>query len=86
MKIYLKTDDGHHFFIPVLIPYRCMGLFGCKCIKKLTKKYAGNDVSNYMDSVDMKEFSKAMAILSKYKGLELVDVKDKDGTHVRIVV
>lgn len=46
------------------------------------KKY--NDIIKYIDIIDYKMLITAMNELKRYKGLNLVEVQDKDGTYVLI--
>lgn len=47
------------------------------------KKYVKNEE---LENIDFKQLSKALDELKDYKGLKLVEVKEKDGDEVTIVI
>jgi len=50
------------------------------------RKYVPEEQRIYFDSIDFKELRNGMDVLKRYKGLNLIDIKSKDGTEVRITV
>ena len=86
LKIYLKNENGSRFFIPAPIWLVKAGLgmggFGVR----IARKHVSEEQLSYFENIDFGELRKALDILKKYKGLELVDVRAKDGTEVRIIV
>ncbi len=47
-------------------------------------KYTPKEQRKYVEAIDFKELSKAINILSQYKGLEIVNIESKDGSKVNI--
>lgn len=86
MKIYLRIENGRRFFIPAPIwlvkAALGMGGFGLR----IAKKHVPGDQLVYFENIDFIEMKKAVNILKKYKGLNMVDVKTRDGTEVKIVI
>lgn len=86
LRVYLKIENGRSFFIPAPIWLVKAGLgmggFGVR----IARKHVPEEQLIYFDNVDFRELKKALDILKRYKGLELVDVRAKDGTEVRIIV
>lgn len=86
MKIYLKIENGRRYFIPapIWLVKAALGMSGFGM--QIAKKHGTEEQLMYMQNIDFRELKKAVDILKKYKGLNLVDVKTKDGTEVRIIV
>lgn len=84
MKIYIKTDDGKKFSIPLPMWMIKMGL-SIPTIK-IAAKYLKEEDKKYIEQIDFKALSQNIGELKKYKGLKIVDVKSKDGTEVTITV
>ncbi len=86
LKIYLKIENGRKYFIPAPIwlvkAGLSMGGFGVR----IAKKYIPEDQISYVESIDFGELKKAVDVLKKYKGLNMVDVKAKNGTEVKIII
>lgn len=83
MRVYVKTD-GKRFFIPVPLGIVKLGLMFVKT--PFIVKHIPEKSRKYMDMIDFNELSKCINVLKKYKGLRLVEVKDKDGTEVTITI
>ena len=86
MKIYLKLENGRNYFIPAPIwlvkAALSMGGFGVR----IAKKHIPEDQIFYVENIDFRELKKAVDLLKKYRGLNMVDVKAKDGTEVKIII
>ncbi|HML38707.1 MAG TPA: hypothetical protein PKA19_15010 [Bacillota bacterium] len=86
MKIYLRLENGKRFFIPAPIwlvkAAVGMGGFGLR----IARKYAPQEQMVYFENIDFAEMKRAVNILKKHKGLNMVDVKTRDGTEVKIVI
>lgn len=84
--IYIKQNNGWHFKIPAPIwlvkAGLSMGGFGVR----IAVKYIPDEQRPYIENIDFNELRKGMDVLKSYKGLNLVDVKAKDGTEVKIVI
>ncbi|MEL7656728.1 MAG: hypothetical protein AAGU75_12560 [Bacillota bacterium] len=52
----------------------------------IARRHIPDDHKPYFDSIDFKELKKGMDVLKHYKGLNMVDIKAKDGTEVKIVI
>jgi hypothetical protein len=84
MRIYIKTDDGKKFKIPLPMWMIRLGLSNTT-IKLATKKLKPED-KKHIEQINFNELSKNIGELKKYKGLKIVDVKSKDGTEVTITI
>jgi len=86
LRIYLRIENGRRYFIPapmwVVKAALGMGDFGMR----IAQRHMPEDQRIYVENIDFRELKKAMSLLKNYKGLNLVDVKTKDGTEVRIIV
>lgn len=84
MKIYLKLENGKRFFIPapMWLVKAGLGDFGVR----IAKRHIPEDQISYVENIDFRELRKAMDVLKEYRGLNMIDVKAKDGTEVRIVI
>ena len=83
MRIYVKSGK-----IAFIIPLPNVFLkFGVSFIKTpFIQKYIPEKDKKYIDIIDFKEFSNCIDILKEYKGLKIVDVQSKDGSHVTITL
>lgn len=86
MKIYFKTENGRRYFIPAPIWLIKAGLSTGGFGVRIAKKHIPEDQISYIENIDFGELKKAVDVLKKYKGLNMVDVKTKDGTEVRIII
>lgn len=59
-----------------------MGGFGVR----IARKRIPEEHMSYIENIDFRELKKAVDVLKRYKGLNLVDIKVKDGTEVKIIV
>jgi hypothetical protein len=84
MKIYIKTNDGKKFRIPLPLWMISLGLSNTT-IKIATKNLKPED-KKYLEQIDFGALSQNIGELKQYKGLKIVDVKSKDGTEVTITV
>lgn len=86
MKIYLRIENGRRFFIPapIWLVKAVLGMSGFGL--RIAKKHVPGDQMAYFENIDFTEMKKAVNILKKYKGLNMVDVKTRDGTEVKIVI
>lgn len=86
MRIYLRIENGRRYFIPaplwVVKAALGMGGFGMR----MALRNMPEDQRIYMENIDFHALKKAVNVLKTYKGLNLIDVKTKDGTEVRIIV
>lgn len=79
-------ENGRRYVIPAPIwlvkAGLGMGSFGVR----LAQKHIPEDQMVYLENIDFRELRKAVDILKAYKGLQMVDIRAKDGTEVRIIV
>ena len=82
MKIYLKLETGRRFFFiaPIWLVKAGLG-FGTVLIRHLPEQQRP-----YVENIDFRALRKSFDVLKNYKGLELVNVRAKDGTEVKIVI
>lgn len=83
MRVYVKADKMA-FIIP--IP-NVLLKFGVSFIgSPFIQKYIPEKDKKYIDIINFKELSNCIDILKEYKGLKIVDVHSKDGSHVTITL
>ena len=81
MKIYIKEKDQRGYTIPV--PLGLAQFFLNRMAGRVMKKYVKDED---LQNIDFKQLSKALDELKGYKGLKLVEVKEKDGDEVTIII
>ena len=84
MRIYIKTDDGKKFSIPIPMWIISLGLSNATI--KIATKNLKPEHKKHIEQIDFSVLSQNIGELKKYKGLKIVDVKSKDGTEVTITV
>jgi hypothetical protein len=82
--IYIKTDEGKKFKIPLPMWMIRLGL--SNAIIKIATKYLEPENKKYLEQINFSALSQNIGELKMYKGLKIVDVKSKDGTEVTITV
>lgn len=83
MRVYIKTSKIG-FIIPVP---NALLTFGISIMKSpFIQKYIPEKDRKYVTTIDFKKLSGCVDILREYKGLRIVDVQSKDGTHVTITL
>lgn len=82
MRVYVKTNDGKTFWIPV--PDFVLNFATGKFAERMAYKHVPEKDRKYLECVDFRELRCAIKILKEYKGLEIVNVNAKDGTKVSI--
>lgn len=82
MRIYIQTAEGKRFWIPA--PMWILKLGTGKWVERIIKRHIPKEQRQYIDCFDFSKLSKAVDVLKEYKGLDIVDVKAKDGTMVNI--
>lgn len=83
MKISIVDDDGRRFTIPVPVWIVKIGLNNF--VKKKIVEHAGSD-AKYIEGIDFDAIAQSFDELKNYKGMDIVDIKSKDGTSVKITV
>lgn len=86
LRIYLKKENGERFVIPAPLWLVKAGLGMSGFWLPIAKKQISEEQLAYIQSIDFKQLGKAFHELKAYKGLNMVDVKTKDGTEIKIVV
>ena len=90
MRVVVKSKKKNiRLYIPMFVLTS-----GIRLTKFINKNYNKNDNSDksiqnamkYLEYIDMDIMMSAIKELKNYKGLTLVEVRDKDGTYVLIKV
>jgi len=82
MRIYIQTPEGKKFWVPAPIWILKFGTGAW--VENIVKRYVPKEQRQYIECIDFSKLNKAVDILKEYKGLNIVDVKAKDGTIVNI--
>lgn len=82
MRIYVRTPDGKRFWLPV--PYWALKLGTGRIVEDIIRKSVPLEQRVYIDCVDFSKLHLRIDVLKQYRGLEIVDIKAKDGTLVNI--
>ena len=82
MRIIIRTEEGKTYCIPV--PFFVLKVGTGKWMKNTIKKHIKKDKEKYIDCINFRELHKAVNILKQYKGLDIVDIKAKDGSVINI--
>lgn len=86
LKIYIKIENGRRYFIPAPIWLVKAGLgmggFGIR----IARRHIPEEQMSYIENIDFRELKKAVNVLKRYKGLNMVDVRVKDGTEIKIII
>ncbi len=83
MKIYIKSGKMG-FTVPVP---NALLKFGISIVDApFIQKHIPEKDKKYVNIIDWKELSSCIDILREYKGLKIVDVHSKDGSHVTITL
>ena len=53
-------------------------------VERIIRKYVPEEQRQYLDCIDFSKLRNSIDVLKEYKGMEIVDVKAKDGTVVNI--
>ncbi|MCR3761407.1 hypothetical protein KYB31_20750 [Clostridium felsineum] len=83
MRVYVKNNNIR-FIIPVpnfLIRFSMNFLSKPSIIEKIPKENR-----KYVEMIDFKELYKCIDLIKEYKGLRIVEVKDKNGNEVSITL
>ncbi|KQL55324.1 hypothetical protein AN964_02875 [Heyndrickxia shackletonii] len=90
LKVKVKLKDKKEFTVP--LPYALLQAGGWVASSPLLWKYVNNtfirknaeeNTKSFIPaSIDRKEVKHLLRELKRYRGLTIVDVKDKDGTEV----
>ena len=88
MKIYINSKKSRRFCIPV--PLSIATLLLKPLLSEFTKRKLLSKIDHrnkvYLESFDFKGLFKSVNELKNYKGLKLVEVEDKEGNEVTIIV
>lgn len=82
MRIFVRTSEGRRFWIPA--PLWILKLGTGTWVEKIISKYVPEEQRQYLDCIDFSKLHNSIDVLREYKGMEIVDVKVKDGTVVNI--
>lgn len=84
MRVHIKTSGKFRCIIPA--PLWVLSLAFKIMARHGIKKYISKDEMRYLDAIDFEELNRAVKVLSKYKGMEIVNVNASDGTKVKIIL
>lgn len=83
MRVRVRTN-GRGFFVPVPLAIVKLGILIVRM--PFILKHIPPEGRKYIDIINYNELNKAIDVLRSYKGLKLVEVKDKDGTEVTVTI
>lgn len=83
MRVHVRTN-GKCFFIPVPLAIVKLGILFVKA--PFIIKYISPEGRKYIDVINFNELNKCIDVLRSYRGLKLVEVRDKKGTEVTITI
>lgn len=83
MRVYVKTNKMT-FIIP--IPNALLKIGVSFIWTPFIQKYIPEKDKKYINIINFKELSNCIDILKEYKGLKIVDVHSKDGSHVTVTL
>lgn len=86
MRIFIRCENGRRYFIPAPIWLVKAGLGMGVVGVRIAKKHVPEDQLSYLEGIDFRKLKKAVNVLKNYKGLQMVDIKTKDGTVIKIVI
>lgn len=84
MKIYIKTDEGKKFYIP--LPMWVIRLCLSRQVIGIATRHIKDDYKKYLNEINFKALSGCIGELKEYKGLNIVNVKSGDGTEINITI
>lgn len=82
MRIYIKTSNSVKFWVPA--PLWILKLATGAWVEGIIKKNVPRQYRAYVECIDFSKLHEAVNVLKEYKGLDIVDVRAKDGTIVSI--
>lgn len=83
MKIYIKSGKMG-FTLPVPNVFLKFGILIVNT--PFIQKHISEKDKKYVNMVNWKELSNSIDILREYKGLKILDVHSRDGSHVTITL
>jgi hypothetical protein len=86
MKIYIKTSAGRVIRFPLPMSLVKFGLSLGDVGIRIARKHVDEETIKLMESVDLRMLSAVIGDLRDYKGLQIVDIRSRNGEEVRIVV
>ncbi|MFD1739793.1 hypothetical protein ACFSCX_25335 [Bacillus salitolerans] len=85
MKIKVVTKDLP-FPIRIYLPYGLVRFLTSPLLIKYYVKHIDSKTAKWLDGIDANMISELTKVFKEYRGTELVSVKDKDGTEVKITL
>ncbi|KAA0546246.1 hypothetical protein FZW96_16175 [Bacillus sp. BGMRC 2118] len=85
MKIRVETPDLK-FPIRIWIPYTLLNAGTSKIVINFLKKKIGSENADILNQLDHHTVKQIVKSFKEFKGTELVNVQDKDGTVVKITL
>jgi hypothetical protein len=88
MKIYIKSKKSRRFCIPIPLSIVTLLLkpISSAFIKRKVLANTNKESRVFIEEFDFKKLINSIDQLKDYKGLKLVEVNDKEGNEVTIIV
>lgn len=86
MKVYIKKENKRGFWIPVPLPMFIIRLALSDFVKTKALAHVDKETKKYIENIDFKGLASSISDIKNYKGLRLVEIADKQGNEVIIIV
>lgn len=86
MRVYIKTKNKRRFCIPVPMPMFLIRIALSGYVKNLILKHVDVNARKYIENIDFKALCNGLEDIKSYKGLKMVDVADKEGNEITVIV
>lgn len=86
MKVYLKLKNRRRYCIPVPLPFFLIRIGLSDFTKRQILKHTDEKIKRYIEPLDFRAIARSLEGIKGYKGLKLVEVFDKEGTEVTIII
>lgn len=86
MKAYIKLKNSRRFWIPIPLPMFLMRIGLSGYVKNKILSHMDANSRKYVENVDFRALSYSIEDIKSYRGLKLVEVINKDGTEITIIV
>ncbi|WP_446899275.1 hypothetical protein ACSVC9_05120 [Clostridium sp. LBM24168] len=83
MKVYIRTGSIR-FIMPIPLVFLKFGV--AMVNSSFIKRNIPERHRKYIEIIDFKQLSKCIGLLKEYRGLEILEVRAKDGTKVSITL
>ena len=86
MRVYLKIKNHNRFGIPIPMPMFIFRLAPSRSVKEKIINHCDINSRRYLENIDFEALYRSLEALKDCKGLKLVEVSQRDGTEVTIIV